>query len=69
VTYDCSIRDVTAKGARIRLKSDTIALPATFELVFVVDGLAFPAKNKWRKGPEYGVEFTGPARKITARIN
>ena len=69
VTYDCSIRDITEKGARIRLKSDTIALPADFELVFIVDGLAFPVNKKWRRGLEYGVEFTGQARKVTARIN
>jgi len=67
VTYECSIRDSTPKGAKFRLASDTLQLPETFDLVFVVEGLAYPSQRKWRRGADYGVEFIGPPRKVTAR--
>jgi two-component system cell cycle response regulator len=67
ITYDCAIRDMSETGARIRLQSDSIILPEQFELVFVADGLAYPATRKWRRGNEYGVAITGAPRKVTAR--
>lgn len=68
VTYDCAIRDVSETGAKIRLQSDSIMLPEQFELVFVADGLAYPAIRKWRRGGEYGVALTGQPRKVTVRF-
>ena len=68
VTYDCAIRDVSETGAKIRLPSDSIILPAEFELVFVADSLAYPAIRKWRRGSEYGVALTGQPRKVTVRF-
>ena len=68
VTYDCTIRDLSEKGARLRLQGNSVIVPIQFELVLVADGLAYPVHLKWRKGAEYGVEFMGGPRSVTARI-
>ena len=68
VTYDCTIRDLSEKGARLRLQSNSVIVPHQFELVLVAEGLAYPVHLKWRKGTEYGVEFMGGPRLVTARI-
>ena len=68
VTYDCSIRDVSETGARIRLASESVILPKEFELMFVADDISYPVLMRWQRNAEYGVEFSGPARKITSRV-
>ena len=53
---DCTIRDLTETGAKLRFDS-VFPLPALFEL-FIVDAKAiWPARNAWQKGAEAGVEF------------
>ena len=68
VTFDCVIRDVSDTGARLRLGSESTLLPEKFELVFVAEQLAYPAKLRWRRGTECGVEYLGPPRKMAARF-
>ena len=53
---DCTIRDLTETGAKLRF-DDAFPLPPQFEL-FIVDAKAvWPARNAWQKGTEAGVEF------------
>ncbi len=53
---DCTIRDLTETGAKLRFEN-VFPLPPTFEL-FIVDAKAiWPARSAWQKGTEAGVEF------------
>jgi len=53
---DCTIRDLTETGAKLRIE-DAFPLPPLFEL-FIVDAKAvWPARNAWQKGVDVGVEF------------
>ena len=68
VTYDCAIRDMNESGAKFRLKIDSITLPSEFELIFVSEGTAYPARLMWQRGSEAGVMFDGPPRSVKVRI-
>lgn len=54
VSFRCAIRDRSETGARLKLP-DGIIVPATFWMIDVAQGLAFPAKVVWRNYPEVGV--------------
>jgi len=56
LTLDCAIRDLSDKGARVRLASP-VALPARIHLIEVRKGLAFDCRVTWRNMPEFGLEF------------
>lgn len=63
---DCSVRDVSATGARIRCKSQN-AIPDEFELLVLSDNWIRLAKVMWRRNDEAGLHFTGEARRAPPR--
>jgi len=54
---ECTIRDVSATGARLQFKARSF-LPRTFELRF--DGTAKQARVMWQSGLFAGVRFSEP---------
>jgi hypothetical protein len=59
---DCIIRDRSESGAKLRVPAPT-ALPKTFGLLCVTEGLVYPAEVMWRRGDDLGVAFVGdPSR-------
>jgi hypothetical protein len=56
VTYDCAIRNASAKGAKITCKKAD-QLPAEFYLINVRDRLIYKAKLVWRTGHDVGLKF------------
>ncbi len=57
MTLDCSIADMSRTGARVRL-SGPEALTDPIYLIEVRHGLAFKAREAWRRGAQVGLEFT-----------
>ena len=57
ISSDCTIRDMTDKGARIRI-SRAVGLPKAVMLLVVKEALVFEANVAWRRGDELGLEFT-----------
>jgi diguanylate cyclase (GGDEF)-like protein len=53
---DCTIRDISPRGARLRVEGLFIA-PDQFDLVFVSTGEKRRTARRWQKGNEFGVEF------------
>lgn len=68
ITYGCVIRDLTGQGARLRLASAALQLPAEFALIVIADCLSYPATLRWRRGAEIGVEFSGAPKQVAARL-
>ncbi len=67
LTVDCTIRDLTQTGARLKL-SGPAALPARLTLIEVNSGRLHECEVSWRRLPEIGVSFlssreleTGPS--------
>ncbi len=56
LTVDCTIRDLTATGARLKL-SGPAALPAKLKLIEVNSGRVHDCEVSWRRLPEIGVSF------------
>lgn len=56
LTVACSVRDLSAVGARLR-SDGSVAIPDTFELLIDTDGLEADCQVVWRKGNEVGVRF------------
>lgn len=56
LTVDCTIRDLTEDGARLRL-SGPAALSAPLVLIEVGSGRAHECEVTWRRLPEVGVKF------------
>ena len=56
-TFDCSIRDLSHSGGRIRVGRG-VPIPGTFHLVNVRDGVAYEAKVAWRKDGDAGLRWT-----------
>ena len=56
ITLDCTIRDLSEKGARVRIASP-VPLPDTVWLIELRNGLAFESHVAWRRVPEFGLEF------------
>ena len=57
-TIDCMVRDISATGARIKVK-DVSEIPDSFHLFDNRTSLLKPARVAWRSEREVGVEFTG----------
>ena len=55
-TFDCSIRDLSEAGGRIRFSS-SLAIPTAFHLVNVRDRVAYEARVTWRKSGEAGLRW------------
>lgn len=66
VTYNCTIRDLSDTGARLRV-DDVTVIPASFELVIDLDGFEAACEVTWRRQHEIGVKFTSPPRKTAPR--
>ena len=65
---DCTVRDLSASGARIICK-DQMAVQNEFRFLILADNTICNAKVVWRRGDELGIAFTSektraPARKI-----
>ena len=56
MTVDCTIRDRTESGARIRLSGPTV-LPAKMTLIEIGSGMAHECELSWRRFPDIGVSF------------
>lgn len=55
---DCSVRDLSETGARIRCK-DQRAVPSEFKLLMLADNRIRDARVVWRKDDQLGLQFTG----------
>lgn len=55
---DCSIRDISETGARIRCK-DQPAVPSDFRLLLMAEQRIRDAHVVWRKDDQLGLQFTG----------
>lgn len=64
-TLNCTIRDVSQDGARIKLAT-VMSLPDTFTLIFVTDSKRVRVARRWMKGAEAGVRFLEPAKRYVA---
>lgn len=60
-TIDCTVRDISETGCRI-VKTGSINLPDTFELILELDGISIDCEVVWRKTDSIGVRFVGNAR-------
>ena len=58
---DVKIRDISAKGALLRMPRN-MNLPENFSLLVVLDGTLYPAKKRWRKGERLELLFVGEPR-------
>ena len=56
VSLDCSIRDVSEAGARLRVLSSA-TLPSRFYLILVKEGVAYDAEIAWTQGKDIGVRW------------
>jgi hypothetical protein len=61
---DCTIRDLTAEGARIVLGGAT-SLPQEFRLVTVATSTMMPVTLLWQRGLAAGVRFAGPEEPVS----
>ena len=55
-TVDCIVRDISATGARIVVKSPTW-FPARFVLAVASDGISKPCHIVWRSDGQIGLAF------------
>lgn len=65
-TLPCTVRDISATGARLRTENPLI-VPDTFELLIDLDGLEADCKVIWRRNAEVGVKFIGEPRKAAPK--
>ena len=56
LSNDCIIRDMSAKGAKLRFEKHTV-VPDNFSLIIPVEGKKVDCQVKWRNDIELGVEF------------
>jgi hypothetical protein len=66
LTVACTIRDMSATGARIR-PDGSVAVPDTFELIIESEGLEADCQVVWRKSNEVGVRFLAAPRMVAAK--
>jgi hypothetical protein len=57
-SHDCVVRNLSAKGAHVRL-AGAVNLPGTVGLLVVKEGLLFDAAIAWRRGEQIGLTFSG----------
>lgn len=62
----CSVRDISATGARIRCSNQN-AVPREFQLLIQSDNWIRPVKVVWRQNDLVGLQFTGEARRAPPR--
>lgn len=55
-SLDCSIRDLSALGARLGIRGATV-LPKTFYLIELRKGVAYDCEVVWRNATQTGVKF------------
>ncbi|HTK35370.1 MAG TPA: PilZ domain-containing protein [Caulobacteraceae bacterium] len=55
-SLDCTIRDLSETGAKVRLAGPEL-LPERFYLIEFRHGVAFQARVAWTRPPELGLEF------------
>ncbi len=65
-SIDCSIRDVSDTGAKIRIDG-ALSLPHRFQLLIVSDNTIRPVEVAWTHNNTVGVTFAGPAERAPAR--
>lgn len=65
-TVDCVIRDMSETGARI-ICGDPLSVPSEFRFMAVGDSVTRGAKVKWRRGNDFGIEFTTEASRAPPR--
>ena len=58
ISFDCVIRNLSAKGARVRI-SRAVDLSGANGLLFIKEGLLFDATIAWRRGDQIGLAFSG----------
>ena len=56
---DCIVRNLSVRGAQVRVLGETEALPSTVALLLTSEGLLLDATIIWRNGDKIGVTFTG----------
>lgn len=66
VTISCTVRDISATGARLRVEGSVTA-PDTFELAIELDGLEASCQVVWRSGANIGVKFLSAPRIVAAK--
>ncbi|BBF93680.1 hypothetical protein [Blastochloris tepida] len=65
ITIDCVVRDLTSRGARLRVPS-TVGVPSVFHLLHQRDGSIQRCQVAWRTETEVGVEFIDQAAPAAA---
>ncbi len=65
-TLPCTVRDLSATGARVRVESSVTA-PDTFVLVIELDGFEADCEVVHRRAKDLGVRFTSPPRTVKPR--
>jgi hypothetical protein len=66
LTVACTVRDLSASGARLRVEG-SLTVPNTFELIIDVDGLEANCEVVWRKANEVGVKFLSAPRIVAPK--
>lgn len=66
ITVACTLRDMSATGARLRVDGSVTA-PDTFELLVPLDGLEANCQVVWRAGQELGVKFLTAPRIVAPK--
>ena len=57
-TLDCTIRDLSAGGAKLAFAGPT-AIPQEFRLLMKATNMLVPARLVWQRGLFAGIAFTG----------
>jgi hypothetical protein len=65
-TLPCSVRDLSATGARVRVEG-SISAPDTFELLIPIDGLEANCQVVWRSDADVGVRFLAAPRVVAPK--
>jgi hypothetical protein len=58
ITFDCTIRDISANGCRILVKHGC-AFPSSFYLINIRESITYQAEIAWRSAIEAGLAVTG----------
>jgi hypothetical protein len=56
LSIDCTIRDLSESGAQLRVPAAQ-AMPSSFTLIHILEGIAYEASLAWRRGDLAGVKF------------
>jgi hypothetical protein len=64
--FDCSVKDISATGAKLLVKS-SFSIPDDVRFLLTQDNTIRDAKVVWRKGDQIGVHFLSDAVRAPAR--